>query len=320
MSLSKKEKLHVVQAPINCGTFKLPAGIETANGILSVILMHLDLKSLLKVLESSLIKQLCTAFDSCDFLELRQEAMAFNYAGRRRIMEIIYVLKQLYKVSKQYLFIHDERPIVCFYGFYRTIWCNFRNDSLDIHEEDLTQFVNLYGFHAYIEDVIFDGFMKGDIRKDFETSFISTVCSTYCREHITHLELFLQHVDIGVTDVSGSNVLHHILRGSEIYGDATLAEYLLNKMKLKDINCKNVYGVTPLDFCLMSRGSFREKVLPLIREAGGKSGVGPDGRREIFRRVKAWWETRHQERMERMEERSALADPERRNMKTSTDI
>jgi hypothetical protein len=247
--------------------------------------------------------------------------MAFNYAGRRRIMEIIYVLKQLYKVSKQYLFIDERPPLVLSYDNYTTIGYNFRRGSWDLHEEDLnlTQFVNLYGFHAYIEDVIFDGFMKGDIRKDFETSFIST----FCRKNITRLKLFLQHVDIGVTDVSGNNVLHHILSGEIDGDDATMAEYLLNKMKLKDINCKNVNGVTPLDRCLMSRGPFREKVLHLTREAGGKSGVGPDGRREILRRLKAWWETMRQlsqERRERQEPQlSPLAKAElRRNMKTST--
>ena len=64
--------------------------------------MHLDVNSLLKVVESSLLKQLCSAFKSRDFLSVRTDALALDYTGYRRIIEEIHHLKQLYLLYKKY--------------------------------------------------------------------------------------------------------------------------------------------------------------------------------------------------------------------------
>ena len=82
---NKKARRDVVQVAhtISCGTFILPGGVEAASGIMTKIFMCLDVKSLLKVLESCLVKRLCVLFHSPDFVRVRHEALAFDYSGHR---------------------------------------------------------------------------------------------------------------------------------------------------------------------------------------------------------------------------------------------
>ena len=137
---NKKARLDVVQVAdsISCGTFKLPGGVEAASGIMTKIFMYLDVKSLLKVVESSLVKQLCVVFNSLDFVRVRNDALAFDYSGRRRITEMIHNPKQLYLLYKRYKteFPHGT-PFVCACEKGRV--------------DDVNQFLNLHRFHAYID-------------------------------------------------------------------------------------------------------------------------------------------------------------------------
>ena len=91
---NKKARRDVVQVAdtISCGTFILPAGVEAASGIMTKIFMCLDVKSLLKVLESCLVKRLCVLFNSQDFVRVRHAALAFDYSGHRCITEMIHNL------------------------------------------------------------------------------------------------------------------------------------------------------------------------------------------------------------------------------------
>ena len=137
---NKKARRDVVQVAdtISCGTFILPAGVEAASGIMTKIFMCLDVKSLLKVLESCLVKRLCVLFNSPDFVRLRNEALAFDYAGHQSITDMIHNPKQLYLLYKRYKNeFPDCTPFVCACEKGRV--------------EDVNQFLNLHRFHAFID-------------------------------------------------------------------------------------------------------------------------------------------------------------------------
>ena len=137
---NKKARLDVVQVAdsISCGTFKLPGGVEAASGIMTKIFMCLDVKSLLRVVESCLVKQLCVVFNSPDFIRVRNDALAFDYSGRRRITEMIHNPKQLYLLYKRYKTEFPRgTPFVCACEKGRV--------------DDVNQFLNLHRFHACID-------------------------------------------------------------------------------------------------------------------------------------------------------------------------
>ena len=137
---NKKARRDVVQVAdtISCGTFILPGGVEAASGIMTKIFMCLDVKSLLKVLESCLVKRLCVLFNSQDFVRVRHEALAFDYSGHRCITEMIHNPKQLYLLYKRYKNEFPRgTPFVCACEKGRV--------------EDVNQFLNLHRFHAYID-------------------------------------------------------------------------------------------------------------------------------------------------------------------------
>ena len=100
--------------------------------------MCLDVKSLLKVLDSCLVKRLCVLFNSQDFVRVRHEALAFDYSGNRCITEMIHNPKQLYLLYKRYKNeFPDGTPFVC--------------ACREGRVEDVNQFLNLHRFHAYID-------------------------------------------------------------------------------------------------------------------------------------------------------------------------
>ena len=75
--------------PIKIGILVLPAGIESACGIMLNILQYLNIRSLCNVKRSSLIQQCRKAFRSDDFERVRDIALSLSYEGRRSINEII---------------------------------------------------------------------------------------------------------------------------------------------------------------------------------------------------------------------------------------
>ena len=79
--------------PIKIGILVLPAGFESACGILLNILQYLNIRSLCNVKRSSLIQQCRKAFGSDDFERVRDVALSLSYEGRRSINEIVPSLK-----------------------------------------------------------------------------------------------------------------------------------------------------------------------------------------------------------------------------------
>ena len=76
--------------PIEIGTLVLPAGFESACGILTNIFQYLDVGSLCNVKLSSLIQRCRKAFKCDDFERVRDEALSVDFQGRRSINEMIH--------------------------------------------------------------------------------------------------------------------------------------------------------------------------------------------------------------------------------------
>jgi len=261
---NKKARRDVVQVAdtISCGTFILPAGVEAASGIMSKIFMCLDVKSLLKVLESCLVKRLCVLFNSPDFIRVRHEALAFDYSGHRCITEMIHNPKQLYLLYKRYKneFPHGT-PFVCACEKGRV--------------EDVNQFLNLHRFHAYIDvgtanagmDVTA---MVSEVGTDSDGSSWTPLMMAAYEEHSTIIETLLQYnADTATTNDYGWNALHFAAQCNKT--TTTTVQLLLNNMKLEDINHKtNTYGATPLDWCYDNYSSIKQQLIDLIRQKGGK--------------------------------------------------
>ena len=259
----KKARRDVVQVAhtISCGTFILPGGVEAASGIMTKIFMCLDVKSLLKVLESCLVKRLCVLFNSQDFVRVRHEALAVDYSGHRCITEMIHNPKQLYLLYKRYKNeFPDGTPFVC--------------ACREGRVEDVNQFLNLHRFHAYIDvgtanagmDVTA---MVSEVGKRSDGDSWTPLMAAAAYERSTIIEILLQYnADTATTD-HGRNALHYAAWYNET--TTTTVQLLLNNMKLEDINHKNTYsGATPLDYCYYNKSSIKQQLIKLIRQKGGK--------------------------------------------------
>ena len=90
--------------PIQIGILVLPAGMESACGILLNIFQYLDIRTLCNVKRSSLIQQCRKAFKSDDFERVRDIALSLSYEGRRSINELIlsHPARRLYLLIERY--------------------------------------------------------------------------------------------------------------------------------------------------------------------------------------------------------------------------
>ena len=224
--------------------------------------MYLDVKSLLKVVESSLVKQLCVVFNSLDFVGVRNDALAFDYSGRRRITEMIHNPKQLYLLYKRY---KNEFPRGT------PFVCACEKGRVD----DVNQFLNLHRFHAFIDvgtanagmDVTA---MVSEVGTDSDGWSMTPLIAAARYEHSTIIEILLQYnADTATTDDYGNNALHKAAGTNKT--TTTIVQLLLNNMKLEDINHINRYGDTPLDLCYEYNDcSIQQQLMDLIRQKGGR--------------------------------------------------
>ena len=261
---NKRARRDVVQVAhtISCGTFILPGGVEAASGIMTKIFMCLDVKSLLKVLESCLVKRLCVLFNSQDFVRVRHEALAFDYSGHRCITEMIHNPKQLYLLYKRYKNEFPRgTPFVCACEKGRV--------------EDVNQFLNLHRFHAYIDVGTANAGMNVTAMVSGEggdsngySGWTPLIAAAYY-ERSTIIEILLQYnADTATTNEDGFNALHYAAENNRT--TTTIVQLLLNNMKLEDINHKDTWGNTPLDLCYYNRSSIKQQLIDLIRQKGGK--------------------------------------------------
>ena len=227
--------------------------------------MYLDVKSLLKVVESSLVKQLCVVFNSLDFVGVRNDALAFDYSGRRRITEMIHNPKQLYLLYKRY---KNEFPRGT------PFVCACEKGRVD----DVNQFLNLHRFHAFIDvgtanagmDVTA---MVSEVGTDSDGWSMTPLIAAARYEHSTIIEILLQYnADTATTDDYGNNALHKAAGTNKT--TTTIVQLLLNNMKLEDINHKTTAGNTPLDICYNNnKSSIKQQLIDLIRQKGGKRAI-----------------------------------------------
>ena len=132
---------------ITIGILVLPAGIESACGILLNILQYLNIRSLCNVKRSSLIQQCRKAFGSDDFERVRDIALSLSYEGRRSINEILltHPAKRLYLLIERYQREFPRgTPFVC----------ACERGRMD----DVQLFMNLHPFHKYITNRDVNGY------------------------------------------------------------------------------------------------------------------------------------------------------------------
>ena len=171
------------------------------------ILQYLDIRSLLKVKESSLIQQLNKEFESKDFERVRDEALSLDYEGRRSINEMIqtHPARRLYLLIERY---QEEFPRGT------PFVCACEHGRMD----DVQLFVNLHPFHKYITNRDVNGDngnmplneMVNQVGKD-SRGYEYTPLRIAAREdhfHIVQYLIELCEADPNIADSDGWNALH----------------------------------------------------------------------------------------------------------------
>merc|ERR1711998_409486 len=136
--------------PIEIGILVLPAGFESACGIMTKILLYLDIGSLCNVKRSSLIQQCRKRFGCDDFERVRDVALSIGYEGRRSIneMRLSHPARRLYLLIERY---KREFPYIVEWewegrydkGVPTPIVCACEHGRID----DVKLFMNLHPFH-----------------------------------------------------------------------------------------------------------------------------------------------------------------------------
>ena len=151
--------------PIEIGILVLPAGFESACGIMTNILQYLDIRSLCNVKRSSLIQQCRKAFGCDDFERVRDEALSIDYEGRRSIneMRLSHPARRLYLLIERY-----QREIPRGTSTWNRdaiptpIVCACEHGRMD----DVELFMNLHPFHKYITNRDVNGYRDDMTLKD----------------------------------------------------------------------------------------------------------------------------------------------------------
>ena len=160
--------------PIEIGILVLPAGFESACGIMTKIFLYLDIRSLCNVKRSSLIQQCRKAFGCDDFERVRDVALRLDYEGRRSINELIlsHPARRLYLLIERY-----KREFPRGTGYRREdqiptpIVCACQHGRMD----DVELFVSLHPFHKYITNRDVNGYRDDMTLKDM----MNQVCLLY---------------------------------------------------------------------------------------------------------------------------------------------
>ena len=260
---------------IQIGIMVLPAGIESTCGIMSNILQYLDIKSLLRVKESSLIYQFRNAFRSDDFDRIRDIALDRKYNGPRSINEMIQIhpARRLYLLIEQY---QEDFPngtpfiVACEKG------CM----------EDVQLFVKLHRFHKYVktngvnergmtlkEMVNQVGRNSSGSRRSRGRSGSDWTPLTIAanNEHSNIVQYLIEQggADPNITNSIGMNALHY--EASYNNTSTGCIQVLLAHMTITSINQK-LGGYTPLDYVYdYNHSEVKQEIIALIRSVGGKA-------------------------------------------------
>ena len=264
--------------PIEIGILVLPAGFESACGIMTNILLYLDIRSLCNVKRSSLIQQCRKAFGCDDFERVRDEALSIDYEGRRSINEMIlsHPARRLYLLIERY---QREFPR-------GTLWtsriptpfvCACQHGRLD----DVKLFVNLHPYHKYItnRDVnCSNGNMawKEYVNQEGRISHggkYTPLMTAAKKEHFHIVQYLIEQgeADPTIGHSNGRNALHLAASYNKMSTD--VIRFLLEHISINSIN-QQLSGsrVTPLDQAYQYNFSpIRQEIIALIRKKGGKA-------------------------------------------------
>ncbi len=268
--------------PIEIGILVLPAGFESACGIMTKIFLYLDIKSLCNVKRSSLIQQCRKRFGCGDFERVRDVALSIDFEGRRSINEMIlsHPARRLYLLIERYKReVPHGTPIVC----------ACERGRMD----DVELFMNLHPFYKYITNSDANGYRDDMILKDMvnqvgKTSYgwEHTPLMTAAREEYFHVVKYLIEqceADPNIAKSNGWNALH--FAACRAWNNRTTTEMiqlLLTHMTLNSINKKNWGGSTPLDNAYRNnRSPIRQEIIALLRSKGGKANYHDENGRNV---------------------------------------
>ena len=265
--------------PIKIGILVLPAGFESACGIMTNILQYLDIRSLCNVKRSSLIQQCRKAFGSDDFERVRDIALSLSYDCRRSINEILltHSAKRLYLLIERY-----QREFPRGTGYERgdeiptPIVCACEHGRMD----DVELFMNLHPFHQYITNRDVNGYRDDMTLKDMVSQLgrnsggieYTPLMVAAENEHFQVVKYLIEQgeADPNIADSDGENALHYAARYNRTTTE--LIQLLLTHMSLNSINKKNGWRWTPLDYAFGSNKSpIRQEIIDLLRSKGGKA-------------------------------------------------
>ena len=263
--------------PIEIGILVLPAGMESACGILLNIFQYLNIRSLCNVKRSSLMQQCRKAFGCDDFERVRDIALCLSYEGRRSINELIlsHPARRLYLLIERY---QREFPR----GTYdrnkipTPIVCACQRGRMD----DVELFVNLHPYYKYITNRDVNGYRDDMTLKDMMTQVGKdsvgygytplTVAARF--EHFQIVKYLIEEceADPDIANRYGQNALHYAAWKNRT--NTELIQLLLTHMSLDSINKKNEGTWTPLDDCYRRNHSpIRQEIIALLRLKGGKA-------------------------------------------------
>eukprot|EP00942_MAST-04A_sp_MAST-4A-sp1_P001296 g1296.t1 len=216
-------------------------------GLFKHILIFLKVKSILKLSESCLVKNLNhTSFNECVTAAIR---------GPKQLFE-------LYRRCK--LEFEGKSALVCACEKGRM--------------NDVMLFLNLHRFHKYIE---MNGVKEGNMTVKEYVSQVGTnsygkeytpltIAAAY--EHFQIVKYLIEQCEAypNIANSGGWNALHYAAQNNK--KDTELIEFLLTNMSLTSINQKNRSwgGNTPLDRAYYNHSPIKQKIIDLIRSKGGK--------------------------------------------------
>ena len=218
-------------------------------GLFKHILIFLKVKSILKLKESCLVKNLNhTSFNECVTAAIRGP-------------------KQLFELYRRYRLEFEGKS---------TLVCACEKGRMN----DVMLFVSLHRFHKYIEmKGVKEGNMTLKDMVNLEGKAISDgyeytpliIAARY--EHYQIVKYLIEQceADPNIANSRGSNALHYAAYKNE--KDTKLIEFLLTNMSLTSINKKGgYYGWTPLDMAYDNKSPIKQTIIDLIRSKGGKRG------------------------------------------------
>ena len=215
-------------------------------GLFKNILKFLNVKAILKMSESCLVKNLGHAsFNEC-------------------VSEAISKPKQLYELYQRYNNEFEGRSaLICACG--------------EGHMNDVLLFLNLHRFHKYIE---MNGVKEGNMTVKEMVNQLGTNSRGWERtplmiaaenEHFQVVKYLIEQgeADPNIARSTRRNALHCAACNNRT--STELIEFLLTHMPLNSINQKDEEGDTPLEIAYKYNNSpIQQKIIDLLRSKGGK--------------------------------------------------